>query len=560
MRISRVQHTCFTVASGDTAMAIDPAIDYFNNLWSRHGRADRAIAMLSGSHAVLISHSHSDHFHLPTLLHFPRTVTVVLPAADAAAVRPMRDELLAFGFSAIVELADGESATIGSLTVTAVESPASIEGAAQTAYLVRDGATVVFHAADSLEFPAARVLGQAPDIDIALLPMNCSLNVANLRNQMSLATFAGMVTALSPQLVVPLGTNEGSRRPAGVLQAPWFPFDDSVLESPTVRGFMPKDTTLTPMRDGDVLDFPARKTSQYRYDANDPGATDSHVDVAAGRLWSLLTDVHLRARRDFGLQIDLGFQPWSERWHEAVERISALTAGAEDIVSDVIAQVPLPELRSPGTDCFRKTIRALAADHPSIAARCLWRLERNMPEPDYLQAVYDVLTAACSDSGARWACTLEYVLALQVRHIAARPLLPRDWSDSDQEAWSQRQAEAEAASPYLYPRFNPIFGPFPGGGREIFVSTRLSPASGHRVPALLAVTGVAARLAGEIRASDGRLPLGEICARADTTRRDYLELSRRLRGFEPYALDGYWLPESQWSWRPRFHPMGDGPQ
>ena len=117
--------------------------------------------------AVLLSHAHQDHLDLPSLRMLGPGVAMFVPPGAGAWLRKR-------GFSAVTELAEGEEASIGEITVAAV--PADHDGrryplgprSASVGYLVR-GTRTVYFAGDTGVFE--RMAELAGTLDVALLPV-----------------------------------------------------------------------------------------------------------------------------------------------------------------------------------------------------------------------------------------------------------------------------------------------------------------------------------------------------------------------------------------------------
>ena len=144
-------------------------------------------ASWDGVDLVLVSHLHGDHLHLPSLRRLGRRVPVVVPRG---AGRWLRGK----GFTAVEELAPGQTLTDGGLTVTATEARHSahrwgprlthgphapamghlLRGAGRSVH--EPGRTVsVYLAGDTDLFPGMAGLGSDPRtgsaLDVAVLPV-----------------------------------------------------------------------------------------------------------------------------------------------------------------------------------------------------------------------------------------------------------------------------------------------------------------------------------------------------------------------------------------------------
>ncbi|HEY3466947.1 MAG TPA: MBL fold metallo-hydrolase [Amycolatopsis sp.] len=121
---------------------------------------------------VLLSHLHGDHLHLPSLKLLGRGTRIVVP-------RGAGSWLAKKGFTAVEEIAPGETLTEGDLTVTATEAvhsghrwgPRLTHGPQSPAigHLVEsDGGTRVYNAGDTDLFDGMAGFGP---VDVALLPV-----------------------------------------------------------------------------------------------------------------------------------------------------------------------------------------------------------------------------------------------------------------------------------------------------------------------------------------------------------------------------------------------------
>jgi hypothetical protein len=75
--ITRLQHAALAIKDGPNLVLVDPN---FNSWLDRELETDLPLGDLAATvSAIAISHSHDDHFHLPTLLLFPRDTPIILP-------------------------------------------------------------------------------------------------------------------------------------------------------------------------------------------------------------------------------------------------------------------------------------------------------------------------------------------------------------------------------------------------------------------------------------------------------------------------------------------------
>lgn len=152
--------------------------------------------------AVLVSHLHRDHLDLPSLASFDAGTTFVVPLGAgrlvAAAVR-----------GTVVEMAAGDTLTIGSVTVRAVpaQHPASRDAlrhrlrAQPIGYLLSADRTVYF-AGDTARFDSMSHLHETA-IDLALIPVG-GWGLTHGPGHMDAAEATEALRLIKPRLAVPI--------------------------------------------------------------------------------------------------------------------------------------------------------------------------------------------------------------------------------------------------------------------------------------------------------------------------------------------------------------------
>lgn len=174
MRVTWWGHSTATIEDSGVRLLTDPVLsDRVAHLRRRHGPTPAAAARRAD--AVLISHLHADHLHLPSLRQLPPQVRILAPRgarpllASASGSRGGPD--LA---NACHELAPGDEVRVGTLRVEAVVAehdgrrhPWSRHAGPALGYLVHGRRTAYF-AGDTDLTEQMAALG---DLDLALLPV-----------------------------------------------------------------------------------------------------------------------------------------------------------------------------------------------------------------------------------------------------------------------------------------------------------------------------------------------------------------------------------------------------
>lgn len=161
--ITFVGHATVALELDGTRLLTDPVLGSGVGPLRRHGsQVDSEV--LRGLDAVLISHLHRDHADLASLRALGDRPMIVPSGARAFFERR--------GFGSVTELAVGESAEAGAVTVTAVEAvhPVSRRGAktAEAIGFLVSGGRRVYFAGDTDLFDG---MSSLRDIDLALLPI-----------------------------------------------------------------------------------------------------------------------------------------------------------------------------------------------------------------------------------------------------------------------------------------------------------------------------------------------------------------------------------------------------
>jgi len=193
-----VGHATVLLELDGTRLLTDPILRKRVGPLVRHG-ATPAPATTERLDAVLVSHLHHDHADLASLRRLGRGTRLLVPPGS-------REFFARHGFDAATELAPGESASVGELTVTAVE--ADHDGGRRRfapdpraiGFLIT-GRRSVYFAGDTDYFPAMEGLGS--ELDLALLPIwGWGPNIGE--GHLDPEGAARAVAALKPRLAVPI--------------------------------------------------------------------------------------------------------------------------------------------------------------------------------------------------------------------------------------------------------------------------------------------------------------------------------------------------------------------
>jgi L-ascorbate metabolism protein UlaG (beta-lactamase superfamily) len=164
-RLTWVGHATALVELDGARLLTDPVLRGRVGPLRRHGPPPSA-AVARDLDALLISHLHHDHAAVPSLRRVDRRVPVLAP-------RGAGRFLSRRGFTAVSEMAPGDSLRVGGLTVTAVEAvhptERRLERDSDAVGFVIEGSRRVYFAGDTDLFDGMRELG--PGLDVALLPI-----------------------------------------------------------------------------------------------------------------------------------------------------------------------------------------------------------------------------------------------------------------------------------------------------------------------------------------------------------------------------------------------------
>jgi L-ascorbate metabolism protein UlaG (beta-lactamase superfamily) len=166
LQVTYVGHASVIFESGGVRLLTDPILRprvfHLINRFAHHQPIlEQEIS------AVLISHTHRDHFDIPSLERLGKSTRVILPRGEAARLRER-------GFENVEELSPGETTQAGALTIQATYAKhghsrfALVREIDCLGYIVRGDQTVYF-AGDTDLFPGMAQIGE--NLDVAMLPV-----------------------------------------------------------------------------------------------------------------------------------------------------------------------------------------------------------------------------------------------------------------------------------------------------------------------------------------------------------------------------------------------------
>lgn len=201
--------------------------------------------------AVVVSHAHQDHLHLPSLRRLDRSTPLVVPRGVGRLVGRA-------GFVDVRELDIDGSATIGDVTVRAV--PAAHEGrrlpfgpdAPALGYVLEGGERVYF-AGDTDLFPGMADI--ASDLDLAILPIG-GWGPRLRSGHLDPITAAAALRLLRPRAAV--AVHWGTLWPLGMGRVRRHRFERPGQRFIEAGRQVAPDVTIPDLRPGDTFELPQR--------------------------------------------------------------------------------------------------------------------------------------------------------------------------------------------------------------------------------------------------------------------------------------------------------------
>ncbi|MFT3710658.1 MAG: MBL fold metallo-hydrolase [Archangium sp.] len=193
LAVTRVAHASVLLELGSVTVLTDP---WFTESPAYHHGELLSVQVdgLPKLDAVLVSHDHYDHFDIDAFtLYRDKSVPMFVCAGMGPKAR-------AAGFTDVIELKAGESATRGALTVTAFPGA---HGMDEITFVVEANAWRVFFGGDSLLTPALKEAARTTTpVDLALPAVN-GLRAFGSQKVMNAKEAAELVSLLRARVAVP---------------------------------------------------------------------------------------------------------------------------------------------------------------------------------------------------------------------------------------------------------------------------------------------------------------------------------------------------------------------
>lgn len=212
--VTWVGHATVLMEVGRHRLLTDPAV----TTQLAHLRRRRPLSELPSVDAVLLSHLHMDHLHLPSLKRIAHHGTALVPTGGESLLRSLP-------FTDVRTVTPGDHFTLAGFDVNVVfadhlhgRGPHSRLTAQPVGYVIRHGGRSVYFAGDTDLFDDMATLGP---IDVALLPI-WGWGPTLGERHLDPATAALAVQRIDPRVVIPIhwGTYSPVRARRG--DPPWL--------------------------------------------------------------------------------------------------------------------------------------------------------------------------------------------------------------------------------------------------------------------------------------------------------------------------------------------------
>ncbi|POB11053.1 MBL fold metallo-hydrolase [Sulfobacillus sp. hq2] len=567
MKLTRLFHSFFNISEGAHNILIDPAIDFEFEFWlTRETTYPDPAGYFVNADAIVLSHAHSDHYHIPSLLSVDRSVPIFVPDVDWETPLPIAEELVVMGFQHIYRLKTWEPVAIGTLHVIGIPAKASVEGTPQISVAVfcEDHGNVFYDAVDTLE--DKNILRQINEnfsaVDVAALPVGCSFNFLNVRNQMSPSVAAQVLDLLRPRFFIPTGLNTAPVRYVST-DFPMFPFDNSLLELRSFVSTIPSGCSIACIDPGTTLNLTNTQEEAW------VGRTLVESSFyATGRLASALIRRNVRDTEYFGIPATRNVQQWVTGIKRIFRDFGSEKAWSQSL-EDIVRRVPPTWIVTPLNMYFPRTMEALLGDtaaYDDFAVALVNDLVHSNVEFSGVSMIQHCLSfIQMWFSASQFVCEMALLEAIQELQMVHQSNVPSfkdaTWEKAFQIYLDHLTFYLDESPQHIFPRFNPLFGPvtvmkstvlsFIGQstkveGGDLQYLAFISPSYFDDKPVSLHIMSIKKqeeiRLIEEIRRSRGRMSLEQIVQ--EHGRSLFTKFAKKLFRFTPFSLEYHWLPEA----------------
>ncbi len=244
-------HSTIWLADSGVSLLTDPLLT--DRLIHLRRMAGPAPQLPGAPDAVLLSHLHADHFHLPSLRAVPGEPLLVLPRGTAGFVVKSLGREWA---PRCVELEPGEETTVGAVTIRAVHAahdggrgPWSRLRSVAMGFVV-EGSARTWYAGDTGLFDAMATLGP---LDLALIPVGGWGPTLGAHGHLDAADGAEALRRVKAAYAVPV--HYGTFWPAGLSRFRPHMFHEPGTEFARRAAVSSPDTQVRVLAQGETLSF-----------------------------------------------------------------------------------------------------------------------------------------------------------------------------------------------------------------------------------------------------------------------------------------------------------------
>ncbi|MFI5491492.1 MBL fold metallo-hydrolase [Actinoplanes sp. NPDC051859] len=242
-------HSTMWLADSGVRLLTDPVLT--DRLIHLRRLAGPTPALPGAPDAVLLSHLHADHFHLPSLKAVPGEPQLIVPRGSAGFVAKNLGR--AYG-DRCVELAPGEQTTVGAVTVRAV--PAAHDGGrgpwsrlrSVAMGFVVEGASRTWYGGDTGLFDGMSAIGP---LDLALIPVGGWGPTLAAHGHLDAADGAEALRRVKAAWAVPV--HYGTFWPIGMARVRTHMFRDPGTEFARIAATAAPDAQVRVLAQGETL-------------------------------------------------------------------------------------------------------------------------------------------------------------------------------------------------------------------------------------------------------------------------------------------------------------------